>query len=153
MFKNNQNILKSVSDLIEENAKLNKLAEEYAKEKAKNIKAELAEKFEMINGYRFISAIINLDASTIKDIAFQLKSQYNDLFFIIGSEINGKASLTVALSDDLINNKGLNASVIIREISKEINGGGGGQPFFATAGGTNTSGIPKAIEKAKDYLK
>ncbi|MEI7594757.1 MAG: alanine--tRNA ligase [Bacteroidota bacterium] len=152
LFKNNQNVFKNVSDLIDENAKLNKLVEEFNKEKAKIIKSELANKFEMINGFRFIATKLDADASTIKDIAFQLKSQFNDLFLIIGSESNGKANIAVALSDDIVK-KGLNASAIIRELSKEINGGGGGQPFFATAGGTNIAGIDNTIEKAKAFLK
>ena len=152
LFKASQNIVKSITDLQEENARLTKIADEYNRLQAQNIKVTLVNNIQKINGYSFLTAKLNLDASTIKDIAFQLKAQYDDLLIVFATEANGKANLTVALSNALVE-KGMNASNIVRELAKEINGGGGGQPFFATAGGTNASGIDTALNKAKEYLK
>jgi alanyl-tRNA synthetase len=107
---------------------------------------------EQLNGLNFISAKVELNsADAIKDLAFEIREKVDNLFLIIGAEVNGKASLSLMLSDNLVKDKKLNASMIIRELSKEIQGGGGGQPFFATSGGTNIGGITKALEKAKSF--
>ena len=89
----------------------------------------------------------------LKDLAFQVRSRYPLLCLILGAEIEGKAHLAIMLSDLAIKNYGLNASTLIREVSKEIQGGGGGQPFFATAGGKNPEGIDAALKKAREIIK
>ena len=71
---------------------------------------------------------------------------------ILGAEVKGKPTLSIVISDNLVKDKNLNAGTIVRELGKEIQGGGGGQAFYATAGGTNSLGIQKALEKAKNYL-
>jgi len=76
----------------------------------------------------------------------------NDLFLVLACEIDGKPSLTVMVSENLIKERNLNAGNIVRELAKEIQGGGGGQPFYATAGGKDSSGLPKALEKAKTFI-
>ena len=93
-----------------------------------------------------------MDSGAIKDLAFQLKGEVDDLFMILGAEIDGKVVISIALSDSLVKGKDLHAGNMIRELAKEIAGGGGGQPTFATAGGKNASGISIALAKAKDYL-
>ena len=99
----------------------------------------------------FISTAVNLDANSIKNLAFELGGEINNLFFIAGSNIDGKAVLTIYISKNITSDK-LHAGNIVRELGKLIQGGGGGQPFFATAGGKNPVGISTALEKAKEYL-
>lgn len=124
-----------------------------AKEKAKEIKANLLEQVVDIGGVNVIAQKIDLsDSGAIKDLAFQLKGQVDNLFMVLGAEVNGKPNLTIAISENLVNDKGLHAGNIIREAAKEMRGGGGGQPFFATAGGSYIEGIDAAIEKAKSFL-
>ena len=102
----------------------------------------------------FIWENIDVVSSDVaKDICFQLKSEIPNLFLILGAEINGKANLFLALSDKLVKEKNWNASSLIKEFSKEIQGGGGGQPFYATAGGTNVQGITNALAKAKSWVE
>ena len=105
--------------------------------------------FENINGVNFLAVRTSLDANTIKQIAFPLRKEIENLFLVVGSDHNGKPSITVSISDELVESKGLNAGQIVRELGKEIQGGGGGQPFFATAGGKDVSGLDRALEKAK----
>ncbi len=153
----------SISKIKEGNPIKNKLAELQranakadqagAKEKAKEIKANLLEQVEDIGGVNVIAQKIDLgDSGAIKDLAFQLKGQVDNLFMVLGAEVNGKPNLTIAISENLVNDKGLHAGNIIREAAKEMRGGGGGQPFFATAGGSYIEGIDAAIEKAKSFL-
>ena len=96
---------------------------------------------------------MDLDAGGIKDLAFEMGGQVDNLFLLLASENDGKAVLSCYISKDLVAEKDLNAGTIVRELGKYIQGGGGGQPFFATAGGKNPAGIPEALEKVKDYFK
>ena len=90
---------------------------------------------------------------TLKNIAYQIRTVSENTILVIGSENSGKANILVLVSDDLVKVKNMNAVAIIKEISGEINGGGGGQPFLATAGGKNPAGIPNAIIKARNFLR
>ena len=121
--------------------------------KAKNIKSELKNELTEINGIQFLAKKLDLDASGLKDVAFELGSQFDNLFLLFAAEQDGKALLSCYISKELVASKGLNAGQVVRELGKFIQGGGGGQPFFATAGGKNPAGIEEAIEAAKDYLK
>ena len=122
------------------------------KDKAGNLKDDLKNSVETINGINFIASEINLDQNAIKDLAFQLGGEIGNLYFIAGTKNEDKALLTVYISKEITNDS-LNAGKIVRELGKLIHGGGGGQPFFATAGGKNPSGIKEALEKAKEYIK
>jgi len=152
LFKSTINPIESVKALQEENTKLKKQIEALQKDKAGNLKDELKGNVEEINGIHFLAAEINLDQNTIKDLAFQLGGEIDNLYFIVGSTIEDKAMLTVYISKNSTNDS-LNAGKIVRELGKLIHGGGGGQPFYATAGGRNPGGIKEALEKAKGYIK
>jgi len=117
------------------------------------VKEQILAQIEVINGVNVIAQKIELDDSgAIKDLAFQLKGQVENLFLVLGAEINGKPNLTIVVSEELAKAKDLHAGNIVREAAKEMHGGGGGQPFYATAGGSYLEGVEAAIEKAKSFL-
>jgi alanyl-tRNA synthetase len=146
-------LIPAVEKLISENQKLNKQLESYSLEKLSSIKAELLGKIQEIGDIRFLACMVSVDkANLLRDLAFQVKGDMDNLFLVLGCEIEGKANLAVMISNKLIETKGLNASNIIREISKEIQGGGGGQPFFATAGGKYPAGLQKALDRAREFI-
>ena len=151
LFKSSLSPVESVKALQEENTQLKKQLESLLKDKASSLKNDLKNNVETINGINFIASEVTLDQSAIKDLAFQLGGELDNLFFIAGSKNNGKAMLTVYISKNIANDT-LNAGKIVRELGKLIHGGGGGQPFYATAGGKNPGGIKEALTKAKDYL-
>ncbi|MHA7830613.1 MAG: alanine--tRNA ligase [Flagellimonas sp.] len=152
MLKNSQDPVKSVASLQEENVALKKQVEQLLKDKAKGLKNELIAELEDVNGIQFLSKKVDLDAGGIKDLAFEMGGQVDNLFLLLASEKDGKAILSCYISKGLVAEKDLNAGTIVRELGKYIQGGGGGQPFFATAGGKNPAGIPEALDKVKEYL-
>ncbi|MDB5127643.1 DHHA1 domain-containing protein, partial [Mucilaginibacter sp.] len=108
---------------------------------------------ENINGINFIAQKVELpNADAIKNLAYNLKDIVPNLFLVLAANINGKPSLTVMIDETLVKEKGLHAGNIVKELAKEVKGGGGGQPFFATAGGSDVSGIDNALAKAKSFL-
>jgi alanyl-tRNA synthetase len=152
LVKNQKEPLKAVAALIEEKKLLERQMIELNKEKVANLKLTLKNAAEHINGVNFIAHKLDGDMQLAKDLAFQLKDIVDNMFLILGNENEGKANLTIMISDHLVDEKGLNAGVAVREVAREIQGGGGGQPHFATAGGKNPAGIPKAFEKAKALI-
>jgi alanyl-tRNA synthetase len=153
LLKNPKDLSKSVESLLEENSKLKKEIEKSVLEKSAGLKNELAEKVEQVNGINFIAQKVQLpNADAIKNLAYQLKDIVSNLFLVLAADIDGKPSLTVMIAENLVKEKGLNAGNIVRELAKEIKGGGGGQPFFATAGGSDAGGLDKALEKAKSFI-
>tara|TARA_B100000795_G_scaffold195687_1_gene149820 strand:+ start:3715 stop:6318 length:2604 start_codon:yes stop_codon:yes gene_type:complete len=152
LLKNAKDPIKGVETLLVEKAKLEKKLTVLVAEKAKGLKVELLKSVTEVNGVNFISAIVDLEPAAMKDLSFECKKEVNNLLIVLGAENNGKANLSVAVSDELITSKDLNAGQIIRIISKEILGGGGGQPSFATAGGKNPKGLQKALDLAKTLL-
>lgn len=153
VLKNPKDLVKGLKTLVEENLALRKDAAELAKIKGGQVKEELLKKAEVINGITFISAKLDLDPEIIKNIAFELRTSADQVFIVLANETDGKAGLTVAVSDALVKAGKLNAGTIIREISREVQGGGGGQPHIATAGGKNPAGIQAALEKARAFLQ
>lgn len=151
-LKNAPDTLKAIESLQEENILLKKQVEQLFKEKASNLKQDLIAKIEIINGINFIGATVDLDPNTLKGLTFELQDQVPNLFFIAGSNFGDKPSLTVSIAKNLVEERGLDAAKIVRELGKFINGGGGGQPFFATAGGKNPEGINQALQQAKSNL-
>ncbi len=148
LFNNAPNLMQAIKKTIDESSDLRKKVDEFVKEKTIVVKNELLKSVESINGINVIqiSTDMVLPPDSIKDIAYMLRGEINDLLFVVGSLFDGKPMLTVMLSDSLVQ-RGLNASTLVREAAKEIQGGGGGQPFFATAGGKNPDGITAAIDK------
>ena len=147
-----QDVLKSVAQLIEENQQLNKKILKLNSAKAGDLKTDLLKDAEQVNGVDFIAKSVDLDAKAIKNLAFELTKSNDNLLLVLASHIDEKVTLTIALSEKLSQSKDLHAGNMVRELSKEIKGGGGGQAFFATAGGKDASGIPVVLEKAKNYL-
>jgi len=143
----------AVKTLQDENAALKKQIESLLKDKAKNLKGDLKSEFKTIDDVQYLAKKVDLDAKGIKDLCFELGGEQNNLFLIFGAENNGKAILTCYISKELVASKDLNAGTIVRELGKHIQGGGGGQPFFATAGGKNPAGIEEALSASIIYLK
>ena len=153
LLNNAQEPVKALQNLQAENADLKKQIENLLKDKAKNVKGDLKNELTEINGIQFLAKKLDLDASGIKDVSFELGQQYTNLFLLFGTENDGKALLSCYISKELVESKALNAGTIVRELGKYIQGGGGGQPFFATAGGKNPDGIDEALYEVKRYLK
>ncbi len=151
-LKNPQDPLKFVEQLQEENIKLKKEIERLLKDKANFLKEDLIKEVIAVNGVNFLTSEINMDNNTIKNLAFEIGNKVDNLFFINGANLDGKAFLTIYISKDLVEEKDLNAGSIIRELGSLIQGGGGGQAFYATAGGKNPNGIKQALEKAKEFI-
>nr|WP_298997445.1 alanine--tRNA ligase [uncultured Allomuricauda sp.] len=147
-----QDPVKAVESLQDEIASLRKQVEQLSKDKAKGLKNELVAELKDINGIQFLAKKVDLDAAAIKDMSFEMGNQISNLFLLLGADKDGKALLSCYISKDLVSNKGLNAGKIVRELGKFIQGGGGGQPFFATAGGKNPSGIEEAFEHARSLV-
>jgi len=152
LLKNPKDTIKSIANLQDENASLKKEIEQLLKDKAKNLIGDLRSKLQEINGVQFLATKVDLDANGIKNLAFDLGKEHKNLFLVFGSAIKDKALLTCSISKELVDEKGLDAGKVVRELGKFINGGGGGQKFYATAGGKNPGGIKEALEKAKDYI-
>lgn len=153
LLNNPKDISKSIESLLEENNQLKKEIEKSVMEKASGLKDGLAQKAEHINGINFIAQKVDLpNADAIKNLAYSLKDIVTDMYLVLAAEIDGKPSLTVMLSENLVKDKGMDAGKIIRELAKEIGGGGGGQPFYATAGGKDVAGLQKALDKAKGFI-
>ncbi|NHN28024.1 alanine--tRNA ligase [Flavobacterium jejuense] len=152
-LKNPQDVLKAVGSLQEENAKLKKQVEQLLKDKAKGLKGELVAQIEEVNGVKFLATQVDLDANGAKDLAYELGNNETNLFLVLATAADEKPMLTCYISKELVANKGLNAGQVVRELGKYIQGGGGGQPFFATAGGKNVNGIKEALEKSVDFVK
>jgi len=152
LLKGNQNIGAAVQALIEENAKLKKEVEKGILAKAGDMKQAIAAKAENINGINFIAAHIDLpNADAVKNLAFEVKALVPDLYLVFTTLIDDKPGITVMIAENIVNDT-LNAAKIVRELGKEIQGGGGGQPFYATAGGKNADGLAQVLTKAKELL-
>ncbi|GAA3984942.1 alanine--tRNA ligase [Pedobacter ginsengiterrae] len=152
LLNGSKDLSASVQALLDENAKLKKEIEKSTLERVNTLKHEIVHHVRGINGINLIAKHIDLQsADAIKNLAFSLKDMVDNLFLVFTTEIEGKPGITVMLSDHLVK-KGMNASNIVRELGKEIQGGGGGQPFYATAGGKNSEGLKIVLEKAESFI-
>ncbi|MBT4882326.1 MAG: alanine--tRNA ligase [Flavobacteriales bacterium] len=146
----NKDLKKGVEQLISTNKTLEKQITTLKKANAGNIKEDLLKSAILVNGIRFVAQEVEMEAEDMKNVSFALRKEEN-LAMVLAAKVGEKALLTVMLTDDVVV-KGYNAGAMIRDIAKEIQGGGGGQPFFATAGGANPNGIKLALDKAKELL-
>lgn len=153
VLKNPKNLTKSVVALQDENTNLKKQLEQLLKDKAKNMKGEIKNQLQEVNGVHFVATKVDLDPTSIKTLLFELGGEVENLFILFASSASPeKAMLTCYISKNLANDRGYDAGKVVRELGKYIHGGGGGQNFFATAGGKNPGGIPKVLEKAIEYI-
>ena len=151
-LNNAQDPVKAVTSMQEQNSALQKQVAQLLKEKAKNIKEDLKNEVIELNGVHFLTKELDLDAAGLKDLAFELGGEIDNLFILFGSKANDKPLLTCYIDKQLVASKGLDAGKIVRELGKHIQGGGGGQPFFATAGGKKPEGIAIALAQVKDFI-
>ncbi len=153
LFKNTKNVVASVSELQDENKALRKQIESLQLAKAGNIKGDLKAKVTSEHGYNYLAEHIELDDSkAAKTMLYEMEKELGAGLYALGLESNGKPQLMVMISKSLVEEKGLHAGNIVKEIAKKINGGGGGQPFFATAGGSKSEGIASALASIKDLI-
>ena len=151
LLKAPKDVLKAIQDLLHENSELSKKLEVINHEKAMRLKVDLKNRLKTVNGIRFLAEKVDLDNASIKDISFQLKAEVENIFMVLVNESEGKAGINVLVHDNLVKSKKLHAGNIVKELAKEINGGGGGQPFFATAGGTKPEGLKAVLLKSEAF--
>lgn len=151
-LKQPKNLKQSLDNLLKENQQLQKEIEKLKAKAAGNVKQELIDSIKTTNGVNAIIQEVELDARSVKNLAFQLKGEVENLFMVLASKTGGKPTISVLISENLVAEKDWNAGQLVRELAKHIQGGGGGQAFFATAGGKNHSGIAKALEEAEKLI-
>ena len=153
LFKGQSDLVKAVKALQEERNSLSKKIEILENEKLQETKERLFAKIISLGEINMIAEVVEVPtADALKQLAYELKAKIGDLYCVLGAEIGGKPQLAVMIAENLVESKKLNAGQIIREMAKEVKGGGGGQAFFATAGGSDVSGLAKAVEKGKSFV-
>jgi alanyl-tRNA synthetase len=153
LVKPSNDPIKAIQQLIDQNKEFQKEIDKMKSEKADIIFERLIKEVRPIGNVNLITAEVDLDMPTIKDLTFKLRGSVANLFAVLANRSDDKANLSVMLSDNLVAEHNLNASTIVRELAKEIQGGGGGQANFATAGGKKPDGIKAALLKAHTLLK
>lgn len=153
LLNNPKDFLVAMRKVIEDNQSLRKEIEKNIAEHAHALKEDLARQIESIDGINFLAARVDLPSpDAVKTLAYALKGAIADLFAVLAVDMDGRPGLTIVLSDNLVSERGLHAGNMVRELAKEIGGGGGGQPFFATAGGKDVSGLDRALARAKGFV-
>ncbi|MBP6572978.1 MAG: alanine--tRNA ligase [Flavobacteriales bacterium] len=152
LLKHPADLVAAVQQLLDRNAALEKELEKAGREKVAALQGSIMQQARDVNGAKLIAMEVDLDAAGMKDLAFRMREQHTDLLMVLGSAQDGKALLAVMVGDGLVAGKGLKATDIIKQLSPHIKGGGGGQAFFATAGGKDPSGLKAAIVAAGSLL-
>lgn len=153
-LKHPKDPVKAVQSLLEEKNNLLKELDRLKHDKAQAIREELLNNIQKINGVNLIARKIDVpDAATLKNLAFQIRQLVDNLYMILAANIDGKPVITVMISENLVKEKDLNAGRIVKILAKEIDGGGGGQPFYATAGGKNPGGIDHVLKKSISFIE
>lgn len=152
-LKTKNDAVKAVQHLLDENAELKKQLESFVAQQAAAEKATWKAAVQNINGVNFLAVKTNLDTNAAKQNAIDLTKEIENAFIVVGTNDAVKPSITISIAKNLVEEKGYNAGQIVKEIAKHINGGGGGQPFLATAGGKEVSGLDAALKQAEDFIK
>ncbi|MFM8834593.1 MAG: alanine--tRNA ligase [Cytophagales bacterium] len=153
LLKNPKDVPSSIQTLLEEKHQLEKKLEAMNAERAHAVKQELVRKAVKINGITLINEKVNLpNTDALKNIAYALRNQFDDLVMVLAAEVDGKPNVAVMLGEKVEASKKFHASNMVKELAKEIEGGGGGQPFYATAGGKKLTGLEGVVEKAKTLI-
>lgn len=152
MFKTNKGVMENITSLLQENEGLKKDLEKFEAESLKILKEKLKNEKKTIGDIHLIFKETELPQAKVKDLVFQLKGEFDKVIVVMGGVSNGKPHLTIMISNGLVEEYGLNAGQIVREAAREMQGGGGGQPFFATAGGANSNGLEKAMDTAERLI-
>ncbi|MBX7243316.1 MAG: alanine--tRNA ligase [Bacteroidia bacterium] len=153
ILKSPKDLEKSVEELLAKNAGLEKQIAAFGAEKVQSLKYSLKEKAKTVSGVSVISEVVSLNsAADLKDLSFELKGSTQNTLIVLGCVISDKPQLSVIMSDDLAESGKFNAGNIVRELAKEIQGGGGGQAFYATAGGKDAGGLKKAVDKVLSLI-
>jgi len=153
ILKNPQDLLSAVTELQEENKNLKKKIESLQSSKAGDIQKELAASAKDINGVKLIASAVSLgDSKAMKTLVYNLESELGNAVVLLGNSTDNKVQLMLKISDELVESKSYDAGAMIRELAKEVKGGGGGQKFFATAGGSDPSGLDNALNKIESLL-
>ena len=151
LLKNPKDLEKSVQALVEERNALAKEIEVLHQQQAGQVKQQLLTTVEAMNGAQVLISKVSLpSADALKKLAFELKQQVDNLFLVLAADIKGKPQVAVMIADELVKDKDLNAGNMVRDLAKHIQGGGGGQPFFATAGGKKVEGLDDVVSAAKE---
>ncbi|MBY0065543.1 alanine--tRNA ligase [Empedobacter falsenii] len=152
-LKTKNDAVKAVQHLLDENTELKKQLESFVAQQAAAEKATWKAAVKEINGVNFLAVKTNLDTNVAKQNAIDLTKEIENAFIVVGTNDAVKPSITISITKNLVEEKGYNAGQIVKEIAKHINGGGGGQPFLATAGGKEVSGLDAALKQAEDFVK
>lgn len=152
-LKTKNDAVKAIQHLLDENAELKKQLESFVAQQATAEKATWKAAIKEINGVNFLAVKTNLDTNAAKQNAIDLTKEIENAFIVVGTNDAVKPSITISIAKNLVDEKSYNAGQIVKEIAKHINGGGGGQPFLATAGGKEVSGLDAALKQAEDFVK
>ena len=152
-LKTKNDAVKTVQSLLDENAALKKQVEKFVAQQASAEKATWKAAIKEINGINFLAIKTNLDTNAAKQNAIDLTNEIENAFIVVGTNDAVKPSITISIAKNLVADKGLHAGNIVKEIAKHINGGGGGQPFLATAGGKEVAGLDAALAQAEEFVK
>ncbi len=152
-FEKQKDLVKAVKATVEEHSKLSRQVEKFQREMLGVLATNLEKEMEKVGDLFLITSTVELDdPGHLRDLAFQVRSRHKEACLALGAEIGGKAHLAIMLGDHVVKSYNLDASRLIREAAKEIQGGGGGQPFFATAGGKNPAGLKKALKVVRKKI-
>ena len=153
ILKTNEDLSSAVQNILIKNQLLQKELESFSKENLKEFKRNLIKNKNQIHSFSLIIKESNFSPDQLKQIAFELKQELKNFVLLLTSNYNNKPNITLMISEDLVESKKWSAETIIKDFAKEIKGGGGGQPFFATAGGVDINGLEKVLYKANELFK